>query len=49
MRAMARRIPGCEFAVIEAAGHCAYFEKPREWSRLVIDFLRSRLARGPAI
>jgi pimeloyl-ACP methyl ester carboxylesterase len=37
---MAGRIPGCDFAVIAGAGHCAYWERPAEWNRAVVDFLR---------
>ena len=40
MRAFAEAIPGAEFVVIEGAGHSAYWEKPEEWNRAVVDFLR---------
>lgn len=43
MRMMADRIPGCRFEVIAGAGHCSYWERPDEWNRLVIGFLRSVL------
>ncbi|MPZ49424.1 MAG: alpha/beta fold hydrolase [Dehalococcoidia bacterium] len=39
MRALAKRMPGSRFEVIESAGHCAYWEQPEVWNRLVIDFL----------
>lgn len=39
MRQMADRIPGCKFEVIEGAGHCAYWEQPDAWNRLVIGFM----------
>jgi 3-oxoadipate enol-lactonase len=42
MSKMAERIPNCSFAVITGAGHSAYWEKPDEWNRLVIDFLKQQ-------
>lgn len=39
MRALADHIPACRFEVIAGAGHCAYWEKPDEWNRLVLDFV----------
>jgi len=39
MRAIAEHIPGCRFEVIPGAGHCAYWEQPAAWNRVVIDFL----------
>ncbi|HWO72202.1 MAG TPA: alpha/beta hydrolase [Dehalococcoidia bacterium] len=41
MRAIAERIPGCRFEVIAGAGHCAYWEQPQVWNRVVIDFLKT--------
>jgi pimeloyl-ACP methyl ester carboxylesterase len=40
MQVLADHIPGCEFQVIEGAGHCAYWEQPDVWNGLVLDFLR---------
>lgn len=40
MRLMAARIRGCEFATIPEAGHSAYWERPAQWNRVVLDFLR---------
>ena len=40
MRAMARHIPNCEFALLPDAGHSAYWEQPEAWNRLVLDFIR---------
>ena len=40
MRAFADRIPGAEFAVIQGAGHSAYWEQPEAWNRLVVGFLQ---------
>ncbi|MDO8279656.1 MAG: alpha/beta hydrolase [Burkholderiaceae bacterium] len=36
---MARQMPRSRMAVIEGAGHSAYFEKPLEFNRLVAQFL----------
>lgn len=33
-------IPGSQFHEIKGAGHSAYFERPDEWSRVVLDFLQ---------
>lgn len=44
-REVADRVPGCELAVVEAAGHSSYFEKPAEFNALVLDFI-ARRARG---
>jgi pimeloyl-ACP methyl ester carboxylesterase len=43
MQAMAQRIRGCRFEVIAAAGHCAYWEQPEVWNRLVLAFLRQHV------
>ena len=40
MQRFADRIPGAEFAVIQGAGHSAYWEQPEAWNRLVVDFLQ---------
>jgi pimeloyl-ACP methyl ester carboxylesterase len=39
MQRFADHIPGSEFAVIEGAGHSAYWEQPEAWNRLVQRFL----------
>jgi 2-succinyl-6-hydroxy-2,4-cyclohexadiene-1-carboxylate synthase len=39
MRMMADRIEGARLEVIAGAGHCAYWEQPGAWNRIVIDFL----------
>lgn len=33
-------IPGSEYHEIRGAGHSAYFERPDEWNRVVLDFLK---------
>ncbi len=38
--AMRRHIAGSEFALIERAGHCCNIERPWEYDRRVLDFLR---------
>jgi len=38
-RALAERIPGARFALLEGCGHMPMWEKPRELSELVKDFL----------
>jgi pimeloyl-ACP methyl ester carboxylesterase len=40
MRAMAARIPSCEFALVPEAGHSAYWEQPEIWNRIVLDFIK---------
>jgi 3-oxoadipate enol-lactonase len=40
MALMAQRIPHARFERVAGAGHSAYFEKPDEFNRLMIDFLR---------
>jgi pimeloyl-ACP methyl ester carboxylesterase len=37
---MARRIPGARLAVIERAGHLSNLERPDEFNRIVLEFLR---------
>lgn len=37
---LARRVPGARRAVIEGAGHMSNMEKPNEFNRVVLDFLR---------
>jgi pimeloyl-ACP methyl ester carboxylesterase len=36
------KIPGCEFAAIESAGHACQIEQPWVWDALAIDFLRRK-------
>lgn len=40
LRAMHRKMPGSEFALVEGAGHSVYFEKPNVFNHLLLDFLR---------
>lgn len=42
MREVAELVAGSELAVIEDAGHSAYFEKPQEFNRAVLDFIARR-------
>lgn len=42
MRELAEQISGSELAVIKDAGHSAYFEKPQEFNRAVLDFIAHR-------
>jgi pimeloyl-ACP methyl ester carboxylesterase len=35
-----RRIPGCELVTMEAAGHACNMERPWEWDRHALEFLR---------
>lgn len=42
---VAGRVPACELAVIEDAGHSSYFEKPAEFNALVLDFIARRARR----
>lgn len=42
MREVAGLVRGSELAVIDDAGHSAYFEKPDEVNRLVLDFIARR-------
>jgi pimeloyl-ACP methyl ester carboxylesterase len=39
MRMLAAHIPGCRFATVPEAGHAAFWERPEEWNRLVLEFL----------
>jgi pimeloyl-ACP methyl ester carboxylesterase len=39
---MARHIPHARLAVIRAAGHAPFYQKPDEFNRLVLTFLRER-------
>ncbi len=39
--ALHRAIPGSRFKVIKGAGHVPVLEKPEEWNREVLDFLKS--------
>lgn len=42
MREVAELVVGSELAVIDDAGHSAYFEKPQEFNRAVLDFIARR-------
>lgn len=42
MRDVAKRLMESELAVVPQAGHSAYFEKPEEVNRLIIDFIARR-------
>jgi 3-oxoadipate enol-lactonase len=44
MREISALVPGSEVAVVQQAGHSAYFEKPEEFNQRVLDFLRKRCA-----
>jgi len=47
VREVARQVRGSEVAVIDAAGHSAYFEKPAEFNRHVLDFIARRAMYRP--
>ncbi|MGH7905255.1 MAG: alpha/beta fold hydrolase [Candidatus Binataceae bacterium] len=40
MELMARRIPHSRFVKVPGAGHSVYFEKPEEYNRVLMDFLK---------
>lgn len=42
MREVQQRVAGSELAVVERAGHSAYFEAPAEFNRHVLDFIARR-------
>lgn len=42
MHEVAELVAGSELAVIKDAGHSAYFEKPQEFNRAVLDFIARR-------
>jgi 3-oxoadipate enol-lactonase len=42
MREVADRVSESELAVVAQAGHSAYFEKPEEVNRLILDFIERR-------
>jgi pimeloyl-ACP methyl ester carboxylesterase len=45
----ANRTPGSRFAIIDGAGHSAYWERPSAFNQLVLEFIdRHRQARRPA-
>jgi pimeloyl-ACP methyl ester carboxylesterase len=44
---LAHSIPSARKVVIETAGHMVNMERPVEFNRLVLDFLRSRKAAAP--
>lgn len=39
---VARLIPHAQFVQIPGTGHSPYFEKPEEFNRIVLNFLRQR-------
>jgi pimeloyl-ACP methyl ester carboxylesterase len=41
MELIARRIPHSRFVKIAGAGHSVYFERPAEFNRAVLDFIRA--------
>ncbi len=43
MELMARRIPHARFVTVPGCGHSVYFERPDEFNRIVLEFLRSAL------
>jgi 3-oxoadipate enol-lactonase len=44
MELMARRIPHAVFVKVPDAGHSVYFERPEEFNRIVLEFLRSTIS-----
>jgi len=46
MHQLSKLVSGSEVVVVEQAAHSAYFEKPAEFNRHVLDFLRRRVACG---
>jgi 3-oxoadipate enol-lactonase len=44
MELMARRIPHAQFVKVPAAGHSVYFERPDEFNRILMEFLRTSVA-----
>ena len=44
MEIMARRIPNAQFLKIPGAGHSVYFERPDEFNRALIGFLRKQVS-----
>ncbi|MEJ8814706.1 alpha/beta fold hydrolase [Variovorax ureilyticus] len=46
MREVQDLVRGSELAVVDQAGHSAYFEKPEQVNRLVLDFLARRAQYG---
>ena len=43
MELMARQIPHARFVKVPAAGHSVYFERPNEFNRIMLEFLRSAI------
>ena len=43
---MHRKLPNSEFALVPGAGHSVYYETPRLFNRLVIEFLKRHTARA---
>jgi 3-oxoadipate enol-lactonase len=46
MEMMTRRIPHARFVKVRGAGHSVYFERPDEFNRLVLEFLRGAIPRA---
>jgi pimeloyl-ACP methyl ester carboxylesterase len=40
MRLIAAHIPAAQFVTVADAGHSAHWERPAEWNRAVLEFLR---------
>jgi pimeloyl-ACP methyl ester carboxylesterase len=43
MQFIADSVPGATLEVIKGAGHSAYWEKPDQWNKLAIDFLKDHV------
>ena len=39
MKIVADRIPGSQFAVVPEAGHAAFWEQPKFWNSVVLEFI----------
>jgi len=46
MELMARRLPHARFVKVPRAGHSVYFERPDEFNRIILEFLRGAIARA---
>jgi pimeloyl-ACP methyl ester carboxylesterase len=44
MELMAKKAPQWRFVKVARAGHSVYFERPDEYNRLLLDFLREAKA-----
>ncbi len=42
--AMHKKMPGSQLAKVPGAGHSVYFERPDEYNRIVLDFLRQHVS-----